>query len=138
MAEQRDYWRTPTQEEEGNIRYLISTLGNSSYFGLAFKASALTEAGEHTAQVHPLRFMRYVYKDPTLRKSMHGISGKPWKRFSKDFADSFAKEASQDNIKRDMIDDFALATGLDGSFFEPYLAGSDWEAMMNALREHLR
>ncbi len=135
--EPRDYWAPLTAEEEQNIYYVIHTLGTTPTISLGWHQKELEEAGRASGHVHPMRYMRFVYTHPELSKDIQTIGYIPWKRFSKDFGESFSQEAAVGNLGQPIQHDFCDATNLDKHFFEPFFVSNDWYAMMNALRETL-
>lgn len=67
-------------EDGKKIREIISTMANTSTFGLLFKKSHLKKLGNAVDKhVPPFEFLAYIFSDPDLAKSMARIQKSSFK-----------------------------------------------------------
>lgn len=133
-----DYYAAPTDQEKADIRFIILTLSNKSGLSLLFERSALEQAGSRTRDVHPLRFLCYVFTDPQLRSAIGRIQGIAWNRFSKDMGDSLARQAANANLTPEILSDFSKQIGFVEPKLSPNATGSDWQRFIQAARASAR
>lgn len=130
-----DPYSTPLrQQDEENIRYIINTLANSSYFGLLSKQGSLERAGKAVDHVHPMRFVAFIFSDPQLRNNVRRISGIPWGRFVNDMGNSLSKASQSGAIDENVIDNFASTVQVDKNWVDGMVRAQNWQGLMNGLR----
>ncbi len=129
----RDYYKALTDNDKENISYIVTTLATKSYLSLLFQKGRLERTGEKTAHIHPLRYLGFVFSDPTLRVHIRKIGGLPWKRFVEGFAESLETESSLANLKDEHIEDFSALTDVDSKLIFPPLREGRWTEFMETM-----
>lgn len=136
-ASPRDYERPMTAIEEEKIRFIITTLSSQSAIGLLISKPSLQEAGTHVQEVHPLRFMGFIFSDPELRIAVKRIGSIPWHQFVAGMEGNFEAASSRNNLSDSMIHDFALQIDQEFSEIQPFFIHHKWANLLNYIRNHL-
>lgn len=133
----QDYDVPLTDADKKNITFIITTLANNSMIKLMFYKSALNQAGDQIARVHPLKLLAYVFTNPLLKQDVKKIDGTPWNRFVQGMADSLEGEVQEGRMKPATIEDFAKTVGVNEKLLEPYVQSNQWTGFINAVRNNL-
>ena len=133
----RNYYRPLSDYDKENIRFIINTLSHNSTLALAFQRSSLVRVGARTANIHPLRYLGFIFSDPELKGQIKNISRTPWNRFVDDFGDSLSNAVSRDNITDNIVADFAETVGIAMKKISSSIASEQWWAFMQALVNHV-
>jgi hypothetical protein len=135
----KNYFLTPTKDDEKNITYMIKTLADKSLPALAFCRGSLQDAGDAVAHLHPLKFFEVVFCDEELKVGIRNMKKRKqiWPEFSSGMADSFKNEASVGNMKQEYLEEFAARVGLDLSKVMPYVQSGKWNDFLNGLVTHI-
>jgi len=131
--EARDYNAPLTENEKANIRYIITTLANTSTIGLAFYQKKLQQAGNNVDHVHPLKFLGYIFSDPKLKSDVPRIASMPWNRFANDMGESLGKAYQRENLKPEYIHEFAKQIGVPYESIQSYFQQRQWVSLIQAL-----
>jgi hypothetical protein len=131
----RDYFSPMTGQEAQDIRYIITTLGETSTVGLLMKKSTLEQAGNRIGHVHPLKFFGFILSDQRLRRSFGQMKGIAWKNFVNGMAGSFAVADTRRNLSMAMIEDFARAGRLDPAIVNGYIQNRRWKELIHFVRK---
>ena len=117
----RDYNASLKSSEKSDIKFLITTMGNSSLPKILANKSALKKAGDRVDGVHPLRFLACIFSDEEMKAAMANLQGRTWvwTEYLNGVNDSFNTENKLNNVMQYMPDfaknlnvDFATVNGL--------------------------
>lgn len=135
----REYSRQTTVKEKEDIRYIVTSLANSSWTTLLKLRSSLKRAGERVDHLHPFRFLMCIFKDEEMKAGVHSIRDKKkiWKGFTDGLYVTLDKEASRGNLKLDYIQDFADSFKLDFSLINKPIQEKQWEELVDILIQNL-
>jgi len=133
VLDARSYDADMSSLDRENISFIITTLADTSYFRLLFKQGELEKAGEEVRHVHPLRFLGYVFADPSLRNDIGKMRTKRivWSRFWGDMRDSLEKESQIGEVDQRIAHLFAEQVNRED--VEEFVTENDWDKMI----EHL-
>ena|ERR1700733_2518388 len=136
----RNYNAPFTEVHKENIFYIVSTLGsNKSLRQILKEKGALEKAGDKIDEVHPLRFLMYVFSEEELKAAManlkakSGLNSMPWKKFKKGLFESLTDEYEKNNITPEFIADFAANLGIDPTLIIPAIQENDWDKLLSLL-----
>ncbi len=132
-----DYNAPLSDAEKHDISYIINTLATKSDFSLMFEKSNLEKAGSRISNVNSLQMLTYIFSDPQLKTSVKKISGIPWKRFSKETAESLEKESHVGNITEANLQDYYTKIGVSSDLLDPLAKDEKWEKFINSSRDHI-
>ncbi len=123
---------TPTDQRK--IHTLIHNMGTLSLPRLFTMQSEMKRIGDDIQNVHPLRFLGYIFQHPQLPNNMETISNNPfkWSPFIQGLAENFNRDAS--NLPECKIG-FARTLNINPADIEPFFASSNWEGMVKFLIE---
>ncbi len=135
----RDYFQRASSSDKEQLAYILRTLANSSLTKLYSSKSALTKAGDKVDHLHPLQFWACIVTDVELLGCLHAVRDRKtvWREFSSDCANSFAREASLGNIKKEHVNDFAALVGLKSSVISSALQYERWTDFFDILIEKI-
>lgn len=137
----RDYNKPLSQSERADISYIITMLGNGSFFTIAKNQAAIKAAGDRVDHVHPLRFLEAIFSDEAVKVAAFKIPGKTsWVSdpFFKGIYTTLAEESSKGNIKDEFVYDFAVQVGIsDPSIILPSIHAQKWTEFYSLLVKHL-
>jgi len=126
-----EYFQALTPSQKQGIHYIITTLGSKSTISLLWYKGNLERAGDQINGVHPLRFWKEVLTDPKLKMYSRKISGMPKNQMVGDFTKSFRVMADQGLIKREYVQDFIEATGLDRQQINQMVSNGQWKQLVD-------
>ena len=130
----RNYFNKLSDADKGNIRYVISTLSNSSLLSLLTKRGTLQRRGDATGHIHPLRYMLFVLTDRDLREDFRRLDGRPWSDFKDGFSNSFVVAYKRNNIDDKVLKHFCDELKLDLNEVKTYVSDQEWKRFMNFLQ----
>ncbi len=137
-AQAPDYFRPLTPEDKENINYIVDTLSDKSAITLLIYQKNLEETGGKTRPIHPLKFLYYVFTDPTLRAASHKIRPVVWRRFVQGFEPSFEEEDKRNNLKMAAIEDFSSGVRVKKEKILSLLRAKKWSEFMNLVLEETK
>lgn len=131
----RNYWAPLTAAEVGEIRFIITTLANTSLPALAFQRGKLERAGDNISHVHPLKFLYAIFSDEEMKVGIRNVKKKSivWREFSDDTSKSLNDEANLGNIKADHLADFAKSLGIEQKWVTDPANKRDWNKLYDNL-----
>lgn len=120
-----------TETHETHIYEIISTMAEHGKLTLLFKQSSLREMGAQINEVHPLKFLAVIFKDPYLKSCMFYIWDDYFKRngFLEGLVPSLKREAEKGKLEIH-LKDFALDVGSSEEALKSYVDAGDWENMV--------
>lgn len=123
-----------TQSQEKDIDKLITTLANTSTFGLMFKQSELEDIGKRIYGVHPLRYIGYIFESPKLKKCMIKLMKKSIvsSRFMKELSNAFNRTLNEGQLKQ-YLPGFADSLHLDLPPLIVFVDKRDWQGLLDYL-----
>lgn len=127
-----------TDDDRTKTREIIETLAKYGYYDLLVHyRNRLEKIGEEVRPVHPLKFLGYVFSDPTLKKCMCDIFSDFMKRynFMGGLSPRFEVENSKGTLKKFYVD-FAKEVKVNPDAIKPYLDKKEWTGFMYYLIEH--
>lgn len=130
-----DFSELPLNDTEKKLIYkLISSMGEKNVIRLGLERKTYEKIGKKIHHVHPLRFLSYVFSDPTLKKAMKDISKShfKWNGFIDGFSDKMRDEHSQNNLLR-FIPAFAEQLHLNQDDITKYVHKKDWSGLVRFL-----
>lgn len=136
QTDSRPYSSPITDAEKRDIRYIIITLATKSYFSLLMQQRSLTDAGNRTAQIHPLKYLEYIFSDPELRSATKNIKGMPWNRFAGDMAHSLNNEYENGTLNKEQLKSFSQSTNISEANLMPYFENEQWKELIFAMQKH--
>lgn len=135
----RDYYLDPTEEDKGNIGYVVKTLANKSEVSLLLYSTAVQTAGDNVKHVHPLRFLGVIFEDEELKVGIRNVRKKSmvWKRFRAGIAESLSDEHAVDNMKDAYLVDFCNKVGVDIKLVLSHYQKANWREFIETLVTHV-
>ncbi len=132
-----------SDEEQQSITKLIKKLADTGYMRLLLKEQGkMDELGDKVILVHPLRFIGYIFTNPSLKRRMSKIMwdflGQKRRGFlhghgkKEGFAKRMTKEANNKNLMQ-YLPGFAQSLGITVGSIEPYFYRHDWEGLLDFL-----
>lgn len=132
------YYDLPlSQNQESDIYKLVTTLANTSIFGLMFKQGELEDIGKRIYGVHPLRYIGYIYSIPKLKQCMPELLSKSMvaTRFIKELSAGFNQKLDQGELKQYMPG-FAESLHLELEPLMNFVNNRNWEGLLKYLDTH--
>lgn len=125
----RNFYKDPTAKEIDDMRYILTTLGESSLVKIAKAKSSLKKAGDRIDNVHPLQFLKVIFTDEEMKVCAHAISERSWIRdeFIGGFKKTLEEEANRNNLTPEMISTFAEKVGIDPNLIFPAINQKEWK-----------
>lgn len=120
--------------EKKTIHYIIYTMAHKNVVQLGWKKKSLEKRGKKIQQVHPLRFLGYVFSDRELSYCMHEIKKSHFKWYG--FLDGFCKkmkEESRSNNLAPFVAGFAQHLNVDPATVMSYINKDDFEGLVRYL-----
>lgn len=135
MGTPRDFDAPLTQDEQNDIRFIITFLANRSLISIAAHRLDLEEAGDRIDRVHPLKFLMYVFTDEELKVGIRNIRGKGWVwgDFVGGLKESLATEARIGNLQPHQMQEFARQVKVDHAHLAPYVDQRNWDEFIDTL-----
>lgn len=135
----RNYYISLTNQETGDIRYIITTLANRSLISIAKCRDSLQTAGDRIDHIHPLRFLFVVFSDEELKVGIRNIRGRGWiwGDFISGIKESLTTESSNNNMCDEYVIDFANQIGIDPNIILPAVHAQNWDALVEELIVHV-
>lgn len=137
----RLFYNLPMSEDQQNATSkLIKKMGDSGYWELLKIHKEMDKLGEKVIPVHPLRFIGYIYGNPSLKKRMSKILDDIFKRRSflnghgkkEGFSQRMTKEGHNNNLMQ-YLPGFAQSIGVAQNSIEPYFHRHDWKGLLRYL-----
>lgn len=130
----RDYESGFTPQDKDTVRYIVTTLANSSWTGLLKHKSELKKAGVRVDHLHPFRFLQIIFTDSEMKSGVHSIRdrSKIWKEFTNGLYTTLTAESQRNNVEP-YIDMFAQQLGIDASAIRPSLLAKRWSEFADVL-----
>lgn len=126
-----------TAQEAQVIEELVTTMGTTSVFSLAFKKSHLKDLGRKLRAVSSTQFLGYVFQRPHLIRCMKNISESSikWNSLTRSIVRGLEKEAT-DALFND-IPKFAKHTGANQLILANLAKKEDWNGfIMHLVDQH--
>lgn len=136
----RNYSISITASQKEDIAYIVKTLASSSWTQLLKHKSSLKKAGDRVDNVHPLRFLAYIFTNEELKGGVHSIKsrgGKIWKEFFSGLESSLEQESQLNNMNDSIIQDFAKRVGVNASSITGAIQGHQWSTFMDILLQSI-
>lgn len=140
LSSPRDYAAPVSLKEKEDISYIVTNLASNSWTQLLNKKSSLKKAGDRVDHVHPLRFLMCIFTDEELKGGVNAIrsrGGKIWKEFFSGLSSSLDEESQANNMRADMVDDFAKNVGINISLIQASIQESRWSDFMYLLIDNI-
>jgi len=137
----RDYQKGFTDEERGEIHYILKSCALKSLPSLWSNRHDLEKAGDRIDHIHPLRFLECTFTDPENVVYIHNIKKRGswvWDDFTKGLKSSLSEESQIDNIKSADVAHFSATLGLNGQVIQEYVKGKKWDAMIKYLLQMIK
>ncbi|MBS0604370.1 MAG: hypothetical protein JSS60_04940 [Verrucomicrobia bacterium] len=121
-----------TSSHRQKIYTLIHTMGTTSAPMLLFKKAELEQIGVDIQNVHPLKFLDYIFRHPSLPRDMASLaeSSLKWNPFVGGLSEKLRREAS---TLPGCKTGFARSLNVSLSDLEPFFARSDWDGLVKFL-----
>lgn len=135
------FYNLPMNEDHQNATSkLIRKMADSGYWELLKVRKEMDKLGDKVTPVHPLRFIGYIYGNPSLKKRMSKILDDIFKRRGflnghgkkEGFSQRMTKEAHNNNLMQ-YLPGFAQSIGVAQNSIEPYFHRHDWEGLLRHL-----
>lgn len=135
LATQRDYYSPMNEQEQADIRYIITTLSEKSYPGLLVAKGSLESAGQRVENVHPLRFLCFIFSETDLRVAVYNVSQRSfvWKQFMDGMGESLDKEVVRNNLNNEHLNDFLLTIDVEAAPVKPHFDKQKWSKFVKAV-----
>lgn len=135
LANHRDYYAPMNEEEQADIRYIITTLSKKSYPGLLIAKGSMENAGQRVGHVHPLRFLCFVFSETDLRVAIYNVSQRSfvWKQFMDGMDGSLNKEVQRDNLNEAHLADFLATIDVEAAPVKPHFDKQKWSKFVRAV-----
>lgn len=135
----RNYYKPLTQKEEETVHELLTTLAYQNLIKIGTKRSSLTKTGDQIENLHPLKFLQYVFSNDELIVAIRNIKNRMiWSEFIGPILESLQKEASIGNITSDQIHDLAMRIKLDVNLIQGPINAQNWNALVDTLIVQVR
>lgn len=129
-----------SENDQHNISRLIKKMADSGYWELLKKRKDMEKLGDKVQDVHPLRFIGFVYSHPSLKRRMPKIMNDIFKRrgflnghgSKEGFAQRMTKEFNGGNLMQ-YLPGFAQSVGVTQESIEQYFQRHDWEGLLRHL-----
>lgn len=130
----RNYSVATTDSEKKDIKYIVTTLGNSSLPSIATKKSALKKAGDRIDRVHPFKFLACIFTDEEMKAAMANMQGRAWVwgEFLDGLSSSLSQESKLNNLQP-FIQDFANTLGINVSSINEIIQRQSWTTLVDTL-----
>lgn len=116
--------------EQEKIAYIIHTVAVSGA-SLIFQQAALEQKGREIDHVHPLKFLEYIFRHPTLPQDLNDIHQSiipmKWSRFIDGLSTKMQREAA--NLPN-YLPGFAHSLGINVSDLHPFISERRWADMV--------
>ncbi|MEM8727716.1 MAG: hypothetical protein AAGE99_03290 [Chlamydiota bacterium] len=131
-----------SRTDQDHIYELIESMGGSGYWSLLKQKKRMEKLGDKVDDVHPLRFIAYIYGHPHLKGNMDKIMGDRFKRRGflnghgkkEGFAQRMMKEMRRNNLIR-YLPGFARSVRVDENEISPFFHRHDWEGLLRYLNK---
>lgn len=116
-----------TEEHKALIHELISTMAETSLAGLYFKEVHLNAIGDRVNEVHPLKFLSVIIKDPYLKTCLGLIWDSSFKRgrFLEGLGGRLSREVEKGKLNAH-LEPFSNDVGIPAENIRPYFDSQDW------------
>lgn len=130
----RNYYMPLTLKEEETVHELLTTLAYQNLIKIGAKRSSLTKTGDQIENLHPLKFLQYVFTNDELIVAMRNIRNRMiWNDFIGPVYLSLQKEAKLGNITSDQIKDLAMHVKLDVNLLAAFINAQNWSGLIDTL-----
>lgn len=130
----RNYYKPLTQKEAEIVHELLTTLAYQNYIKIGTKRTSLTKTGDQIENLHPLKFLQYVFTNDELIVAMRNIRNRMiWSEFIGPVLESLQKEANLGNITSDQVHDLALRVKLDYNLIQAPIHAQNWNGLIDTL-----
>lgn len=129
------FYQLPLHESEKEIIYkIVDTMARDNVIKLGLKRKSMEKKGRRIRQVHPLRFLGYVFSDPHLHQCMREISRSSfkWNGFIDGYKERIREENAQGNLLR-YVHEFAELVHRDENEITRIIHNHDWEGLVRYL-----
>ena len=133
-TEARNYSLPLTMQEQTDINFIVTTLGNSSLPKIKSNESSLKKAGDRIINVHPLQLLALVFTTEELKVAIRNMQGRSWvwKEFVDGITTSFDEENAVNNVTP-FVSDFARRIKADVNVINSLVQGKKWKELVNVL-----
>lgn len=134
-GQKRNYWKPLTEQEKQDVAYILRTLANQTLIKINSSKSSLKKAGDRIEQIHPLRFLTYVFSNDELIVCMRNLQGRSWvwSEFFDGVVDSLKNEYALGNILDEHIQELAKQAKINASSLHPAIQSQNWGSLINTL-----
>lgn len=130
----RNYTIPVKSSEKSDVKYIVTTLGNSSPLKIASSRSSLKKAGDRIDNLHPLRFVGCIFSDEEMKAAIHNMQGRSWVwgEFLSNINDSFSTEANNNNLNQ-FVQDFTNNLNIGFTEVNNLIANRQWTDLIDYL-----
>lgn len=123
-----------TPDDCHNIAKLIKNMADLSLWELLKKSKDMKKLGRKIEPVHPLRFLGFIFSNPSLKKRMPKIQDShfKWSKFMDGLGERLSKEARHHNLNQ-YIPGFCQVVGKSSHSIELYIQNHDWYGLLDYL-----
>lgn len=126
-----------TDQEAKAIREIVTILGKprwGKYVYLAAKTFYLKEKGAEAGNVHPLRFIGYICKDPKLKGYLANMKDDSWiwPQFIGPLGEALAKKSKEQSLDL-YLQGFAEDLHVDPKRVATYIDAKDFDSLIDYL-----
>jgi hypothetical protein len=120
-----------TQEEQRKIFTIVNTMGQS-WLTLLRNKGTLETYGEQIQHVHPLKFLEYTFKHPTLPKDLESASKSSltWTPFISGLSEKLRRVAA---TLPQYKASFARSINVNLNDLDPFFSTANWDALVRFL-----
>jgi hypothetical protein len=129
------YFKLPLNDTEKKLIYkIITTIADKNPLKLALEKKSLDKKGKRIHQVHPLRFLGYIFSEHRLKSSMKEIrkSHFKWDAFINGLSKKMKEESHRDNLFL-YVPGFCEHLNANPDHVMHYLRKHDWEGLVRHL-----
>lgn len=126
------FYQLPLNEKEKRlIKTIITTMAEKNIFQLAFEKGSLEKKGKKINQVHPLRFIGYIFSTPELKSALKIIkkSSFKWDAFLDGFSKRMSLEYQHNNLVQ-YVPGFSQLVGEQMEEVLHFIKKKDWEGLV--------
>lgn len=132
---ERNYWAGLSDEDNRDITYIVTTLGNGSLATIAKSRKSLKSAGSRVQHVHPFRFLQCVFGTEENKAATHNVRNRGWiwNEFFGGIKTSLENESKRNNLSIEAINDFSRNLGIDPNAIIPSIQQRKWGQLVDLL-----
>lgn len=123
-----------TSDDRYNITKLIKSMGDLNLWELLKKSKQMKKLGKKINPIHPMRFLAFIYSNPSLKKRMPKIRNSyfKWSKFMEGLSERLSLEAKNNNLYQ-YIPGFCQVIGCRCSDIEEFVLDHDWRGFVDFL-----